>query len=93
MVSEKWKVRPNHYIELLEKWDNTLLMEDIFQASLDNFIIDSGWYGEDENGQFVTRLIKDYDWENPIVRLVSYNLQDTVQNIAFCEEYYNRINK
>lgn len=93
MLSKDWNISTNHFSNLLEKWDTTLLVEDIFQASNTNYIIDSGWYGEDSSGRFITFLIKDLDWDNPVVRIESSNLEETIFNISICEDVYSKIKK
>ena len=95
MLSNDWKISRNKFPELI-KGDNGWLIEDIFQATLNNYAIDSGWYGVDgdsSNGQFITYLIKDYNWELPLVRLESTNLEDTLYNVRLCEDIYNKIRK
>lgn len=42
--------------------------EDLFQVLYgDKYIIDIGWYPDcEKNGKFKIRIIKDYNWMNPI---------------------------
>lgn len=48
------------------------LKEDLFQVvyEKDNIILDIGWYNQDSSngGRFIIYLIKDFDWENPILK-------------------------
>ena len=46
------------------------LKEDLLQISfLDNYLLDLGWYPEgNTNGKFVLHIIKDFDWEKPILK-------------------------
>ncbi|SDM32775.1 hypothetical protein SAMN05428961_11411 [Paenibacillus sp. OK060] len=64
--------------------------EDIFQVRYNygmNIIIDVGWYRK----EFAVVVIKDYDWDNPLMekRCVDLNkLHDLVQE---CSEYVREI--
>ncbi|MGG0940463.1 hypothetical protein ABHN11_31135 [Brevibacillus centrosporus] len=59
-------VHINPKVPLVEQLDN--LKEDLFQAEVDkDFIVDVGYYPEfSPTGEFKVRLIKNYDWENPV---------------------------
>lgn len=49
-----------------------IFKEDLLQVEYaNNYLLDVGWYGE-ENG-FIICIIKDYDWENPILKDGSLN--------------------
>lgn len=55
------------------------LKEDMFQASKkgkDNVILDIGWYGDTEQleGEFIVYLIIDYNWEAPLIRISTRDL-------------------
>lgn len=58
----------NKDITLEEQID--LLKEDMLQVIYDNgYLIDVGWYSEfDEEGNFRVSVIKDYQWDNPILQ-------------------------
>lgn len=46
------------------------LKEDLLQAVRDNYLIDVGWYpGGDSSGRLVIRLIKDFYWQDPLLKL------------------------
>ena len=53
-----------------------LLKEDLLQVCYDNnYLIDIGWYPEfDEEGAFRVYVIKDYQWDNPVVQKSCRNL-------------------
>ncbi|MCW6111094.1 hypothetical protein [Clostridium sporogenes] len=70
----------NKDIPLEEQID--LLKEDLLQVSYDNdYIIDMGWYPEfDEEGNFRVSVIKDYQWDNPI-------LQKNCRDLNLLNEY------
>jgi hypothetical protein len=72
--------------------DYTHLTEDLYQASLSYYTVDSGWYGNDPidpQGKFVTYVIKDFDWDSPLLRMESISIPDTIWCIsmgkAYCE--------
>lgn len=70
----------NKDIPLEEQID--LLKEDLLQVSYDNdYLIDIGWYPEfDEEGNFRVSVIKDYQWDNPI-------LQKSCRDLNLLDEY------
>ncbi len=87
-----WKITKNDLKDLEDKDLNAvedLLIEDLFQAELDNYCIDAGWY-EGVKG-FITFLIKDYDWDNPVIKIVSDKISDVYWSMGICMEYYERI--
>ena len=70
----------NKDIPLEEQID--LLKEDLLQVNYDNnYLIDVGWYPEfDEEGIFRVSVIKDYQWDNPI-------LQKSCRDLSLLDEY------
>lgn len=70
----------NKDIPLKEQID--LLKEDMLQVSYDNdYLIDMGWYPEfDEEGNFRVSVIKDYQWDYPI-------LQRSCRDLNLLDEY------
>ena len=70
----------NKEVALEEQID--LLKEDLLQVSYDNdYLIDIGWYPEfDEEGNFRVSVIKDYQWDNPI-------LQKSCRDLNLLDEY------
>lgn len=66
----------------LKEQENCLL-EDILQISFqNNILLDLGWYPElDFNGRFVLRVIKDYDWEEPLYEIEFKELGMISENI------------
>lgn len=88
ILPANWKIIKNDYSSFQRNsLDKSHLTEDMFMAEYDNFVIDSGWYGddfEDENGSFITFLIKDNDWEKPILKVNSFELNDIFDIINFC---------
>ncbi len=49
------------------------LQEDILQVEYPhNFILDMGWYSD----KFIIYVIKDYMWDEPIVRYVTKNAEE-----------------
>lgn len=65
---------------LINQLDN--LKEDLYQAQMDNYILDIGWYPEfDINGCFKVFVIKDFDWSNPISIMESISYQQLEKDI------------
>lgn len=60
-----------------------LLKEDLMQARFgDAIILDLGWYPEfDPRGQFVLSVVKEQEWENPILQLKFRELSQFMQNL------------
>ena len=54
------------------------LYEDMFHVAQENLniIFDIGWYGDADNldGKFILHLIKNEDWDNPMVKLSTKDL-------------------
>jgi len=71
---EKWKIIKDDL-----QSEDRFLTQDMFQAEYKFskyetvFTIDVGWYGEHskKNGKFILYVIKDYKWDNPILKLSS----------------------
>ncbi|MCM3747835.1 hypothetical protein M3223_10740 [Paenibacillus pasadenensis] len=60
--------------------------EDIFQVRYNdgiNIIIDVGWYRRD----FAVVVIKDYDWENPLIEKQCVELDKLYAMVKECSEY------
>lgn len=70
----------NKNIPLEEQLD--ILKEDLLQVSYYNdYLIDLGWYPEfDQKGNFRVSVIKDYQWDNPI-------LQKSCRDLNLLDEY------
>ena len=55
------------------------LKEDLLQISFEakKIIIDLGWYPEfDINGEFVIKVIRKFNWENPIFEEKTQSIED-----------------
>lgn len=92
MLSTKWKLVKDRLEEYEDTGDDTLLTEDMFQASYHDFTIDSGWYG-DGNGIFLTYLISNADWEKPLIKIASHTIQDVQWSIKSCEAYVQKLSQ
>ncbi|OPH47163.1 hypothetical protein BC351_11700 [Paenibacillus ferrarius] len=77
-----WKVNwnvfdeadPAHFVEEDTSfcWNFT---EDLLQLHKDNIMVDLGWYPEAKvEGNYVLVLIKNEDWENPVIRFESRDI-------------------
>lgn len=62
------------------------LKEDLFQVSYDDkYTIDIGWSPDFEvNGKFKVRIIKDYDWSNPLYLKQTNNLTKLDKYVEEC---------
>jgi len=67
--------------------NETYLTEDLFHAVCDNYIIDCGWYENDSDGNFITYLVSDSNWDNPIIKLQVLNIDDARWSIDICMQY------
>ena len=63
-----------------------LLKEDLLQVSYhNNYILDIGWYPEfDEEGIFRVSVIKDYEWNNPIIQKSCRDLKVLYEYVHEC---------
>lgn len=73
-----------------------LLKEDLCQVKYFNdFLIDIGWYPEfDKNGKFKILVIKNYNWDNPILEKTCRDfskLEDFVQIAIRCIMKLNKM--
>ncbi len=62
------------------------LKEDLFQVNyFGEFIIDVGWYPEfQETGSFKLSLVKDYNWQEPLIEKRSRDLNELRQYMGEC---------
>ena len=94
-ISEGWTVKHNRFYELEPKGelkiagvtndDGWLLFDqDLLQMehSKRKVFLDLGWYpDEDPNGRFRVALIRDDDWENPLLRYETKDKTEIVEVI------------
>lgn len=78
----------NDFSELDITSNETFFTEDLYQAVYENYAIDCGWYNA---GYFVTFLIKDSDWDLPVLRIETRDLNAAKWSIKTCIEYLNEI--
>jgi hypothetical protein len=90
-LTKEWRIDKSDIFELENNIDNSLLTEDMFQISQENYTIDSGWY----QGQntFMTYLISESNWEDPIIKIKSTNLQDCYNAIQIAAIYADKLIK
>jgi hypothetical protein len=65
----------------------TILREDMYQATYKSYTIDCGWY----ESKFITFLIRDADWETPIIKIESNNFKTAKWSINVCKEYLENL--
>ena len=66
---------------------DTTLREDMYQATYKQYGIDCGWYEGVEDGSFITYLIKDYDWDKPVIKILTKDFVDAKWSINVCKAY------
>ncbi len=71
--------------------DEITLREDMYQAKCGAYTIDCGWYELDEEGSFITFIIKNADWGSPILKILTPNFSDAKWSINACKEYIESI--
>jgi hypothetical protein len=76
---KNWSIIKNDLFE------NEYLSEDIFQIQKNNYVIDIGWY-EGPN-LFYIYLIKDFEWEHPLVKISAYCREQCFVALEFCINY------
>ncbi len=83
-----WSIECNSFTEydiaVHGKQDCHELHEDLLQLLNEqaNLIIDLGWYPSyDENGHYLLLLIKNYDWDSPLEKVVSKSKSEIVAYI------------
>lgn len=81
----KWNIIKSNIFDISSETDETFLIEDLFQISCDDFIIDAGWY--EGINSYITYLIQHYDWDNPIIKVISKDKKKCLDAIAFCIKY------
>ncbi len=103
-IQSCWEVSYNTLLELnpkeiefeeTQKWFN--FTEDLLQLKHKNYniLLDVGWYPEaDPNGVYGLELIKDYNWDAPLVTFDTNDLTELVEEIEMLvwkvgEGYFN----
>ncbi|MBS1780161.1 MAG: hypothetical protein JST70_12590 [Bacteroidetes bacterium] len=71
--------------------DDTNLREDMYQAVYGQYIIDCGWYETEDGGNFITYLIKDNNWETPVIKIIIRTLHDAKWSIKACKTYLSEV--
>ncbi|MCB9045557.1 MAG: hypothetical protein H6550_05400 [Chitinophagales bacterium] len=71
--------------------DDTILREDMYQATFEQYVVDCGWYETDEGGTFITYLIKDFDWEMPVIKILTKDFENAKWSINVCKEYLENL--
>jgi len=71
------------------------LREDMFQVNYgDKYTIDIGWKPNlNINGKFKIRIIKDYDWDNPIFYKKTNDLKILRKHVKECAEIVRNLLK
>ena len=71
--------------------DETIVCQDMYQATYEQYGIDCGWYESAEGGSFITYLIKDYDWDTPVIKILTKNFDDAKWSINVCKDYLEKL--
>lgn len=76
--------------ELSFKEEDDLLKEDMFQVEYpNNYVIDVGWYSGVK--KFIIFIIKDYNWEEPILKNFYSNLNSLDAGMEECISMVNQL--
>ena len=84
-VPEEWNVLRDEFYDI-DPWDNSIseelkfdnvfVQEDLFLLKLNDYHLDLGWYGDENNGFFELYLFRGEDWHNNLLfekrRITSY---------------------
>ena len=91
-IFEQGKITYNNYQIVLEKnleeqWEN--LLEDLIQVEYENgYLIDIGWYPEcDPKGNLKILLIKDTDWEHPVIEYRASSTFDIYKAVSVMKAF------
>jgi hypothetical protein len=87
----QWKINKDDISQLSNVEDDTFLYEDMFQASFKHFVLDCGWYGDETDGRFMTLVIKDFNREDPMFKMITYSLEDAKWSLLMAQSYFERI--
>jgi len=71
--------------------DETILREDMYQATFEQYVIDCGWYENAENGSFIAYLIKADDWDKPVIKILTKTFADAKWSVNECKAYLNKL--
>jgi len=84
-ICKNWNVIKNNLF--VNYYDNEFLTEDLFQIEKKNFIIDIGWY--EGASLFYIYLIKDFEWDLPLIKISAYSREQCFIALEFCVNYEN----
>jgi hypothetical protein len=71
----------------LDGSQETMMREDMFQASKGRYTIDCGWYGDYPDGCYITYIVRDAQWDKPVVKIESRTLDNSAWSIDVCRSY------
>lgn len=76
-----------------DKLDTESLKEDMLQVSYERgYLLDVGWYPSfDPSGCFQIRVIKEYDWENPVHISSAHSYKEVTEKIAAAQALILRL--
>ena len=87
-IQSGWKIEFNTFSEydlsIHGNLDCYELNEDLLQLVNEkaNLVIDLGWYPSfDENGEYILLLIKNYQWDSPLKKMVSKSKKEIIDYI------------
>jgi len=88
-LGKEWKTTKLDILELDNEIDESLLTEDMFQISNKEYIVDSGWYTTQNS--FITYLIFDSNWKDPIITIKSKNIFECLNAIQLTIYYADNL--
>lgn len=90
-----WTVKYNNFSEYDPETDSPEdsleLCEDLLQLENNNLLVDLGWYGDFDNGQYKMYMI-DTTRENPWDRPLEYLETRSKKEVLYCLEYWTDYN-
>lgn len=71
------------------------LYEDMFSADIKKLelILDIGWYGDFINGSFLILLIKNLNWEEPIIKIKTNNINELLIELKAVIFFIEKLNE
>lgn len=87
--SKEWKIIKLDILEFENDIDESLLTEDMFQIRNKKYLVDAGWY--QTQNSFITYLIFDSNWTDPIITIKSKNIFECLNAIQLMIYYTDKL--
>ncbi|MDY0832071.1 hypothetical protein [Pseudomonas sp. SED1] len=68
------------------------LKEDMLQVEYsEGYLLDVGWFPSfDIGGNFQIKVVKDYEWNTPVLALTAYSIDSLIKQLLFAQNKINR---